>query len=100
MLGLGTVVIAGRSYRVTRLALRHGMLLITAAGPVPPVAAVQEPATVYGEDGQGIGQGWLCDIPGRGDTADPWVTIQLPFQIGTITNVDLPGPPIPEDELG
>jgi hypothetical protein len=100
VLGLGTVVIAGQRYPVTRLALRHGMLLITASGPTPAVRAVQEPATVYGEDGQGIGQGWRCDIPGRGDTRDPWVTIQLPFQIGTITNVDRPGPPIPEDELG
>jgi hypothetical protein len=77
---LGSVVIDGYDYPITRLRLRDGKLLITAVhhGPVPPCAG--KPATVFGEDGTGICQSWVVDLP-AGITGT--VTVELPLQIVT-----------------
>lgn len=84
---MGTVVVAGRSYQVTGLALRGGRLEITASGPGPMVAVEDEPVTVFGADEQGVCQGWRISIPviPAGRTA----TITLPLQITSIET--LPG---------
>lgn len=85
----GTVVVAGQTYLIRRLSLRGGALVITADGPLPDKAAVQEPATVFGEDGQGFAQAWPCDIPAKGEAPNGqnWVTIELPILISQIENV-------------
>lgn len=52
---------------------------------------------MFGEDGQGVGQGWLIDLPGRDDVAEDWVTIKLPLQLATIEPVAGPSPLGPGD---
>ncbi len=86
---IGTVVVAGQTYQIRRLSLRKGLLVITADGPLPDRAAVQEPATVFGEDGQGFAQAWPCDIPAVKEAphGQNWVTIELPIRINLIDNV-------------
>jgi hypothetical protein len=54
---LGMMVVAGRRFPVTRLALRDGQLVITAEVPGPCPAFRNEPVTVFGEDGIGMIQG-------------------------------------------
>jgi hypothetical protein len=48
--------------------------------------AVQQPATVFGEDGQGFAQAWPCDIPSRKEApyGQNWVTIELPLRMATL----------------
>ena len=82
----GTVVIAGRTYEITSLRLRDGKLLITAYGQGPSPAVRDQPAAVFGDDGQGICQSWHVTIPGLSRHQD--VTIELPVQI---THMDAPG---------
>ena len=85
---IGTVVVAGQTYQIRRLSLRGGMLVITADGPLPDHAAVAEPATVFGEDGQGFAQAWPCDIPSREEAphGQNWVTIELPMRLERLVN--------------
>jgi hypothetical protein len=85
--GLGTVVIAGRTFRIVRLALLEGQLKITAlAVAEADWPAVTGPATVYGADGQGVCQSWVVPIPavaaGRG------VQIELPLILTEVTAQD------------
>lgn len=83
------MVVAGVTYQIRRLSLRGGALVITADGPLPKHPAVQQPATVFGEDGQGFAQAWPCDIPSM-ETApygQNWVTLELPILISQIDNV-------------
>ena len=54
---MGMVVVAGRRFPVTALALRGGQLVITAEAPGPCPAFADEPAAVFGEDGTGMVQG-------------------------------------------
>jgi hypothetical protein len=82
---LGTVVVAGRTYQITGLRLRDGQLHITAHGWGPSPAVSDQPAAVFGEDGQGICQSWHVDIPKLKVHQD--VTIVLPIQI---TRLDAP----------
>lgn len=78
-MSLGTVVVGGHTYTITSLHLRNGRLEITAIkhGPVP--AMENEPAAVFGEDGQGILQG----------PADPSASITCrevePHETGKVT---------------
>lgn len=53
----GTVIVGGLTYTIASLHIRGGQLEITAVrhGPVPEM--VNEPAAVFGEDGQGFCQG-------------------------------------------
>jgi hypothetical protein len=54
---MGMLVVAGRRFPITSLALRGGQLVITAEGPGPCPAFRNEPVTVFGEDGIGMIQG-------------------------------------------
>ena len=85
---IGTVVVAGQTYHIRRLNLRGGMLIITADGPLTDKAAVQEPATVFGEDGPGFAQAWPCEIPAIKEApyGQNWVTIELPLRMATLVN--------------
>lgn len=87
-MSLGTVVVDGRSYRISGLELRRGLLFITAHGHpgVHAPASPDTPATVFGSDGQGICQGWKTPMP----ELDPelHVTIVLPIRIGSLEDVD------------
>ena len=87
----GTVVIAGRTFRIIRLALLEGQLQITAmAIAEEDWPAVTGPATVYGADGQGVCQSWVVPIPavaaGRG------VQIELPLILTEVTAEQPPAP--------
>lgn len=79
---MGRLVIAGRSYPVTGLALHDGMLEITALGRGPMAAVEDEPVTVFGADEQGICQGWRISIPEI--SARRTATITLPLRIATV----------------
>jgi len=76
---LGTVVIAGRTYEITGLRLRDGQLQITAHGHGPSPAVSDQPAAVFGEDGQGVCQSWHVDIPKLAMHENAHIT--LPIQI-------------------
>lgn len=80
---MGTVMIEGREYVITRLQLHGGLLKIHARhdGPVPPCEG--KPAAVFGEDGQGVCQSWEVDIPAQADRCD-FVTVVLPIRIATL----------------
>ena len=57
------LVVAGRKFPVTTLALRGGQLEIHAEGPGPCPALRNEPVTVFGEDGVGLVQGGYLTTP-------------------------------------
>jgi hypothetical protein len=76
---IGTVVIAGRAYHITGIRLHGGQLRITAHGRGPAPAASGQPATVFGDDGQGICQSWACDIPAVSRHQDVQITLPLQF---------------------
>lgn len=78
---MGRVVVDGKSYRVTGLALRRGLLLITAEA-YGPVEAFTGPAAVFGDDGQGVCQGWECPMPAV--PAGMRVEVVLPIRIATL----------------
>lgn len=84
-MAIGTVVVAGRTYQVTGLQLRNGELQITAHGWGPSPEVRDAPATVFGEDGQGVCQSWHISIPGLARNQD--VTLTLPIRI---THMDAP----------
>ena len=75
---MGTVVIAGRTYRVTRLRLHGGQLHIEAYARGPAPAITDQPATIFGDDGQGVCQSWNLSIPPLRARDD--VTVILPLQ--------------------
>jgi len=86
-MGIGTVVIDGRTYQVTRIRLHGGLLMVTAThyGPVPPCRDV--PAAVFGDDGQGVCQSWNITITPeqvRGLRSRDTVTVELPIRIATM----------------
>jgi hypothetical protein len=62
---LGTLVLAGRSYPVTRIAFARGGLTVTAAATAreDQAAADGAPVTVFGTDGHGAGQGGTVTCP-------------------------------------
>lgn len=76
---LGTVVIAGRTYQVTALRLHAGQLHIAAYARGPAPAITDQPATVFGDDGQGVCQSWHVTIRELGRHDD--VHVILPMQI-------------------
>lgn len=76
---MGTVVIAGRTYQITGLKLHGGQLHIQAHGRGPAPAITGQPATVFGDDGQGVCQSWSCDMPELCTCQDVYIT--LPLQI-------------------
>lgn len=80
----GTVVVDGRSYEVASMELRGGLLLITAHGvaTVHAAASPDTPATVFGQDGQGICQGWKTPMPEL--FPGMYVTIVLPIRIASL----------------
>jgi len=88
-MAIGTVVIDGRTYQVTRVRLHGGMLMLTAVhyGLVPPCR--DAPAAVFGDDGQGVCQSWNVTItpeqlkPGPFGSPDS-VTVELPIRIATM----------------
>lgn len=63
---MGMLVVAGREFPVTSLALRGGQLVIVAEGPGPCPAFRDEPVTVFGEDGIGMIQGGYMNTPKAG----------------------------------
>lgn len=84
----GTVVVAGRMYPVTSLSLRDGRLRITAQrhAESDQPAIRDQPAAVFGVDGQGVCQSWKVSIPAV--HAGEMVTIILPL---VITQLEVPG---------
>lgn len=83
---IGTVVVNDRTFQIERLMLRDGKLIIQAScidsrahGVVSGV-----PATVFGEDGRGVCQGWNFEIPATERHAH--VSIELPIQITVLEN--------------
>jgi hypothetical protein len=80
---MGRVVVGGKSYQVTGLALRKGLLWITCDAD-GPVRAFTGPAAVFGSDGQGVCQGWECPMPEV--PAGMHVQIVLPIRIATLEN--------------
>lgn len=96
MTGRGTVVVAGRSYQVTRLELRRGLLWITATGRGPNPDLADEPTAVFGGDGQEVCQGWYVSIPAT--AADVTVTIMLPLRIAEIESAREPPPGVEQQE--
>ena len=87
-MSLGTVVIDGCTYQITRMELRHGLLLITADGTARTHrhALPDTPATVFGQDGQGICQGWKTPMPALHPGMH--VTVILPIRIATLEPLD------------
>lgn len=62
----GTVVAGGYTFDITEIRLRRSRLEIYATRPGPMPALENEPAAVFGEDGQGLWQG--PDFPGASIT--------------------------------
>ena len=62
---LGTIIVAARSYEVTRIAFNRGGFEVTAErtadGDHPHLEAA--PMTVFGADGRGVFQGGTAHIP-------------------------------------
>lgn len=89
---LGEIVVAGRRLPVVGLALRDGQLQITATiratRDMPPVT--DQPAAVFGADGQGVCQGWRVSIPEVPAGVD--LTVVLPIRIASLELEDPPGP--------
>jgi hypothetical protein len=77
-------MVDGRGYAITRIELRGGLLLITAYGMtiIHSPARPDVPATVYGQDGQGICQGWKTPMPEL--FPGQHVTIILPIRIASL----------------
>jgi hypothetical protein len=75
---MGMLVVAGRRFPVTGLALRGGQLVITAEGPGPCPALRDEPVAVFGEDGTGMVQGGYIsmDEAGPGEIVRLFVTLR------------------------
>lgn len=84
MTGQGTVVVDGRGYAITRIELRGGLMLITAYGFATTArdARPDAPATVFGQDGQGICQGWKTPMPELHPGLH--VTVILPIRIASL----------------
>lgn len=53
----GTVVIAGLVYQIIKLELENSRIVITARRYGKAPALTNEPITIFGQDGRGIGQG-------------------------------------------
>ena len=79
MARLGTLVIAGLTYQITRLELKDGALVITATRSGEAPAAVNEVITIFDQDGQGFGQGGHVSIARtkRWQTAKVEVKVRL-----------------------
>lgn len=82
---MGTMVVAGRRFPVTRLALRGGQLEITAQGPGPCPAFRNEPVTVFGEDNVGVIQGGYMSTT---EEARPRDTVHLTLTVRTTVITD------------
>jgi hypothetical protein len=80
----GSIVVAGRELPVTRLDLEEGMLKITAKTRVERdwPAVTDEPAAVFGWDGQAVCRGWRVSIPAV--RAGRFVEIVLPIRIASL----------------
>lgn len=78
------LVVAGRRFPVTGLALRGGQLVITAEGPGPCPAFRDEPVAVFGEDGTGMVQGGYITT----DEAGPQDRVQLTVNLRTTKLTD------------
>lgn len=79
------MVVAGRRFPVTRLALRGGQLEITAEGPGPCPVLTDEPVTVFGEDGVGMVQGGYMTTDRKARARD-WVHLVLELRTTMITD--------------
>jgi hypothetical protein len=53
----GTIVVRGYRFTITSVRLARGQFILTGTCPGPVGPMENEPVTVFGEDGQGIGQG-------------------------------------------
>lgn len=87
-MNLGTVVIEGYTYQITSIRFYGGKMIIRAFhdGPVPPCEGV--PATVFGEDGQGICQAWNMTITKEELRGANCVTVWLPILIASLETVE------------
>jgi hypothetical protein len=82
---MGQMVVAGRRFPVTRLALRDGQLEITAQGPGPLPVLRNEPVTVFGEDDVGMIQGGYMTTATKARRCD---TVHLVLTVRTTAITD------------
>ncbi len=75
----GTMVISGHEFTVNQIRLRNSRFEITAIGRGPLAAVKNEPATIYGEDGKGVLQGGVLNVPEVAD-GEP-ITVTVTFQV-------------------
>jgi len=81
----GTLVCAGITFNVIGVILRDSKILLVASTPGPTPQFRNEPVTIFGEDGKGIGQGGLLNLDRparRGDT----VTITFELTLNAIVS--------------
>jgi hypothetical protein len=76
---LGTLVVGGRAYPITSLALARGRLEMRGELPGPSEAIEASPVAVFGADGQGVCQGGSLTLPAasRDETAEVTVYLQV-----------------------
>ena len=82
---MGMLVVAGRRFPVTGLALRGGQVVVTAEGPGPCPVFRNEPVTVFGEDDVGLVQGGYMTTARE---AGPHDRMQLTVQLRTTETTD------------
>jgi hypothetical protein len=59
---LGTIVTGGLTYQITRIELRGGKFIFTASRHGEAPELVNEPVTIFGQDGRGICQGGMFSV--------------------------------------
>lgn len=81
---MGAIVARGYRFTITSVRLTRGQVILTSTCPGPVEPMENEPMTVFGDDGQGIGQGnggmgYGLTFAGckRGETA--LVTVSMSF---------------------
>jgi hypothetical protein len=84
---LGSVIIGGQIFPITKLSLEHGECVI--AFCIPPGPAFSGPITVFGSDGQGCWQGRVLNVPTRNFHVYFWygMTIQQVFESELVTDI-------------
>lgn len=85
----GMIVIAGHEFPVNSIRLRNGKYEIVATGYGPLPEFINEPITIFGEDGQGVAQGGLFNFraTGRGEH----IMIIVPLRVTSVTAVPADG---------
>ena len=55
------MVCGGITFNIVSIKLRGSTVIVTGTAEGPTPALVREPVAIFGEDGQGIGQGGILD---------------------------------------